>query len=515
MRIRSLSAVVLLVAAAGVSAEVRKTIRNEQTFSLAAGGSFVLENGSGNIDIIGTDVQQVEAKITAVITAPNEAALEEARRLSGLLVGGTPQSRIVRTGFSGTRKQEWTAKIHWYVRVPRNAHVRVLAASDGHINIKNLNGNAFVKNFRGNVSVENVLGTTSVDSINGTIGYATLRPRGNVTLQSVNGHVRAMVGGDGDFRWNAQTVQGDIFTNMPARGAFFGTQFRGSVNAPGGVTLTMASFKGNIHLLAMGPLGGKTQSLRSMPATAIRAASPVVASSGPRLMRQALVKGFFNYSTPMGDVRIQQIQGDAKIFTGAGEVQLGAVSGSCFVESHGGPMQLGEILGPLTASTRAGDILVDSARRGGSISTRGGTIRLLYTSGATRLVSGGGDVVVRQAAAPIHAETASGDISITLDPASLKESVDARTGKGNIVLHVPRRFGADVDATIVTSDPEADVIFSEITGLSVRREQVGGQTRVRATGKINGGGERVVLHAAGGDIRIVTGTVSPTVVAPR
>lgn len=515
MKTRFTFAAAALFCAATLSADVQRTIRNEQTFSLAPGGSFVLENGSGNIDIVGADVPQVEAKITAIVTAPNVAALEEARRISGLLVGGTPQSRIVRTGFTGTKSQQWSARIHWNVRVPRSAHVRVIATSAGHIKITNLLGNAFVKNFSGNVSVENVLGSTQVDTINGSISYSTPRPRGNVTLRSVNGNVQASVAGDGDFRWNADTVRGDILTNMAPRGAFFGTQFRGSINAPGGVTITTASFNGNINLYALGPLAGKTQSLRKMPATDIRAASPVVAANGPRVLRHALVKGLFSHRTTMGDIRVQEIQGDARIFTGAGEVQLGSVTGSCVVESHGGPMQLGEILGTLTASTRAGDILVDSARRGGNISTRGGTIRVLYTSGPTRLASGGGDIVVRQAAAPIDAETASGDVSITIDAVSKSERVQARTGKGNIILHVGRQFGADVDATIVTNDPLADTIISEIPGLTIRREQVAGQSRLRATGKINGGGERVVLYAVGGDIRITTGTVSPTVVTPR
>ena len=515
MKSRFAFAAAVLLSAVSLSADVDRTIRAEQKFSLAPGGSFVLENGAGNIDVVGADVTQVEAKITAVITAPNTQALDEARRLSGLLVGGTPQSRVVRTGFTGRKSQNWNAKINWEVRVPRSAHVRVIASGGGHIKVSNLLGGVLVKNFSGNVSVTNVLGTTLVDSVNGAIVYNTARPRGNVTLRTVNGHVTASVAGDGDFRWNADTVRGDILTNMAPRGAFFGTQFRGSINAPGGITLTTASFNGNINLYALGPLAGKTQSLRKMPATVVRASSPVVAANGPRVLRRALITGRFTHSTTMGDIRIQEIQGEANIFTGAGEVQLGAVSGACNVESHGGPIHLGEILGPLTASTRAGDILVDSARRGGTISTQGGTIRLLYTSGPTRLVSGGGDIVVRQAAAAVNAETTSGDVSITIDAASKSEKVDARTGKGNIILHVGRQFGADVDATIVTGDPQADTILSAIPGLTIRREQIAGQTRVRATGKINGGGERVVLHAVGGDIRITTGTVSPTVVAPR
>jgi hypothetical protein len=43
----------------------------------------------------------------------------------------------------------------------------------------------------------------------------------------------------------------------------------------------------------------------------------------------------------------------------------------------------------------------------------------------------------------------------------------------------------------------------------VRREQVGNKTRIRATGKINGGGERVELYAEEGDIHISAQNIAP------
>jgi hypothetical protein len=174
------------------------------------------------------------------------------------------------------------------------------------------------------------------------------------------------------------------------------------------------------------------------------------------------------------------------------------------------------MMGILTASTRAGDILVDSTRRGGTISTEGGTISLLYTGGPTRLISGGGDITVRQAAAPITAETTSGDIAITIDSTSKTETIDAKTGKGNVIVNVPPKFRGEIDATIITKDANADTIVSDLPGLSISREQMpGGLTRIHATGKINGGGEKVVLQATSGDIRISTGRVAPTLVKPR
>lgn len=521
MKTRALIAVMLFSVAGASFAQVRKVVRVEQKYAVNRDGSFVLENPTGNIEVVGADIPHIEAKIAMIFVAANEAALEEAQKFAEIIPGGDEKTRRVRTVVATQRGKQWNVTLHWNVRVPKSLNVRVTSEWSDRIRVNNVHGNVYVKNFNGNVALDNVTASTFAESVNGSIIYSTPRPRGNVVLSTVNGHVTASVAPNADFRWIAETGMGDIRTNLPARGSLVGTTFRGSVNAPGGPTITTHSLMGNIHLLGTGSSSTNSVSLRSMPAILVRpprAGSPVMtsqASDGPRGVRRGTVQGLFTYATNIGDVRVQEIRGSTEIFTGAGEVVLGSVTGAASVKSAGGPLQLGEILGILTASTRAGDILVDSTRRGGTIETQGGTIRLLYTSGPTRLISGGGDITVRQAAAPIHAETASGDIAITIDALSKTETIDAKTSKGNVVLTVPATFRADIDATILTSTPDTDTIASDLPGLSISREQVAGKTRVRATGKINGGGEKVTLSATDGDIRITSGRVGPTVVRPR
>ena len=152
------------------------------------------------------------------------------------------------------------------------------------------------------------------------------------------------------------------------------------------------------------------------------------------------------------------------------------------------------------------DVVVQQASEGGTIRTGGGIIRLLNTSGPTRLYSGGGDIIVNTSA-PVTAETRSGDITVTLDRGAKSQRITAKTAKGNILLNVGPGFGADVEATVLTSDPNTNTIRSDFAqGLSVQRDQVGNKTRIRATGKINGGGERVELTAEDGGIQITSGT---------
>ena len=66
----------------------------------------------------------------------------------------------------------------------------------------------------------------------------------------------------------------------------------------------------------------------------------------------------------------------------------------------------------------------------------------------------------------------------------------------------------------MTSDPDSNAIHSDFN-LTIRRDRVGNRTRVRATGKVNGGGERVELYAEDGDIHITTQSAAPvTVMTP-
>jgi DUF4097 and DUF4098 domain-containing protein YvlB len=495
------------------AAPVKKTFRARQKFDVQAGGTFVLDNAVGNVQIVGTDKAATEAVVTRTIMGADADAVEEGRKNTVYLIGGDAKTRVARTVVTGRTKQ-WDANVLWQVNVPRGVAVRVVSRS-GEIVVRDVLGNIFVQNVNGTVLLENVAAGAVVESANGSIIYNATHPRANARLTSINGNITVTLAPNADFRWIAESLKGDIRTNFPARGKFINTTFHANVNAPAGPVLQTMSITGSIHLLTTGTSPQQAQSLKRPRADNV-VPTPMMSNVNATPPKPEFANGVYKYVTNIGDVRIPEIPGNAEILTGAGKVQLGAVSGNARVTSHGGPLQFGEILGVINATTRAGDILVDSARRGGLLSTKGGTIRLLYTSGPTRLESGGGDIIVRQAAAPIQAETRSGDISITVDPNVKTENINATTMKGNILLNVPPRFAADIEAMIETYDPNADTIESDIPGLSIARQPIdGGRTRIRATGKINGGGERITLQAVGGDIRITTVTAGPTVVAPK
>jgi hypothetical protein len=227
-----------------------------------------------------------------------------------------------------------------------------------------------------------------------------------------------------------------------------------------------------------------------------------------------VVTGRFVFRQRVADIQIGEARGPLEVYTGAGVIDLGTVFGECNATSQGGPISIADAMANVVAHTTGGDILIRSARVGGTITTDGGLVKVQYTGGPTTLKSGGGDIIVSKAGGPIDAETRSGDINVTVDPNHRTQRISAHTARGNVTVNLSPRFAADIDATVLTSDNDADAIYSDFPGLQIRKEQAGAKTKVRATGKINGGGDRVELYAEEGTIHISSSLVPVKAAVP-
>jgi len=475
-----------------------------QEWTLAPGGALEVNNAFGNVEVVGSDEPNVAAIVTKTIIGVDAKALDEGDDQTELRVGGDDRLRIVNTINPLGRNPRWSSTVDYVLRVPRAVHVTVKASTAGQIRVAGVRGNVVVTTFSGRVVLDNVIGAATVENTNGSILFVSDRPTSNADLTSVNGDVIIVVPPTANFQWLAESLRGDIRSTIPVRGEIMGTAFHGNVNAPGGPTLRTRTMLGAAVLLNRGSQPPQAVALSEQKQWPVK-----MVSDAPRQMQaapQQLVQGRFDWKGTT-DLNVAEVRGDAFIETSAGEVRLGTVFGVCNVRSGGGPLHLGEIHGSLIAITLAGEITVDAARMGGNINTAGGIVRVLYTGGPTALHSGGGDIIVSQAVSSVTATTRSGDINLTMDWSTKTETIIAKTSKGGVTLNINPRFGAMIDATVVTSDPDTDTIKSEFPGLSIQKEQIaGGKTRIRATGKINGGGERVELSAEDGGIRIISQT---------
>ncbi len=497
---------VALAAQAGVKTSERVI----HEMSIAPLGSFWIDNPLGAIDVTGSDIERVSVTAVRTVYAADRSALDDARENCVISWEGDDKVRLVRTLVRPVLNGRCT--VEYTVQLPRSSDVKI-AARAGDVRVRNMNGSVTVKSFTGTVLLSGVTGASAIDIVNGHVVYDFLRnPISNAQAVVVNGDIDVFVPADANFEWTANTLAGDLLTTMPVRGSVASGIFHGHFNAPGGPTINTSALLGRVRIMSRGTNIAQARSVRvprgqvvTPPASEVK--QPVAKVQTP------IIHGAFTYtdSEAVMDVSIGEVRGNATIATQAGSIELGVVYGDCNVSTKGGPINLGEIMGALQASTGAGDILIRAARLGGDIQTGGGIMRLLYTGGPTTLTSTvGGDIVVRQAAGPIVAQTPSGDINLTVDPTIRTQRMEARTAKGNITLNVSQRFAADIDAIVMTSDPDANAIHSDFPSLTVRREQVaGGRTRIHLTGKINGGGDRVELYADNGDITISTGAQAP------
>jgi DUF4097 and DUF4098 domain-containing protein YvlB len=493
---RSIVVVSLLAALPAMAGDLTYGEKTRREIPMYIGGTFILENTAGDIDVVGTDESKVVLVAEKIVRGPDKSAVDEGREQTQIAVGGDARMRRVRTLVPNLRNG-WVSGINYTVRVPRTVQLKITSLAASHIHVSGMVSNVSIKGTTGVVTIDDVTGPVFVETANGNVVFnAPAKGMADAQLVSINGNVEARAPAATKLQWIALVVAGEARTTFPVTPSLIGDRFVANVNGGGSPTIVTQSFNGNVALLQNG-----TQY------AAGRAVRPPMASSSPSIqpdqnLERQTINGFLRWYVSRGNIIVGQIHGAAEIGTGAGEIQLGTVFGPCQIKSGGGPLTLGQIIGELFAKTEAGDVNVETINHGGTIQTGGGIIRLNSATGSTRLTSGGGDIVVRRADGPISAETQSGDISITLEPSSKTEKVTAKTAKGNVVLYVGPAFSAEIDATVITSDPDTNRILSDLPGLSFRREQIGGKTKIRATGKVNGGGGRIELYAEDGGIQI-------------
>jgi DUF4097 and DUF4098 domain-containing protein YvlB len=509
--VRTVIAVAVLLSSTQLfGASFATSSRLVREFPIDPAGSVWIDNPFGSIDVVGGDGNVISVTADRTLTAPDTVTLKEASDAVTLSFEGDTKVRLIRTLLPPMRNVRWVVAVNYVVRVPRGVNVKIGGSKSAeHIRVSNVNGSVTINGFSGTVIMEGVVGASVVNMVNGRIIYDyTQKPVSRAQVQAVNADIDIWLPANSNFEWIANTINGDMLSTFNVKaGRFTGSVFHGAVGS-GGITINTESMMGHVAILAKGSSLADAQSIR-MNDPAHPAGPGDVLRQPAKKIQMPFVNGDFVFAASVADVVVGEVRGNARVETGAGEVELGAVFGQCNVTSLGGPLNLGDIMGSLFAHTGAGDIIVRAARMGGQVTTDGGLVRVIYAGGRMTLRSGGGDIIVRQFSSFMDAETSSGDVTLTADPAQKTIKAIARTLQGNIILNVSPRFAADIDATILTSDPDVNEMHIDFNGISIRREQVGNKTRIRATGKINGGGERIELYAEEGDIHISAQNVTP------
>ncbi len=202
----------------------------------------------------------------------------------------------------------------------------------------------------------------------------------------------------------------------------------------------------------------------------------------------------------------------ARIETQGGRISVGNVAGTLRADTAGGHVMIGDIAGDAIVRTGGGQIHAGHIAGTASLDSGGGNIQIESPGSSVTADAAGGSLTVRQAGAPLQIKATDSDITAWLsaqkglrsaaDSASTtsRQSSQLSSTGGDIVLYLPRKLAATIDATIdqaigrqIAADPSLPLKISA-------RDSLGGGRILHCAAQLNGGGEVVHLRTTAGNI---------------
>jgi TonB family protein len=218
------------------------------------------------------------------------------------------------------------------------------------------------------------------------------------------------------------------------------------------------------------------------------------------------VSGDLNAFTAGGHINAGNIAGDAQLHSGGGHIRAGQIHGRADLETDGGNITVGQAGSLVSVRTGGGQIDFGEVRGSVRAQTGGGGIRIMYVSGPLEVESSAGSICLTRVAGTVRAATAGGTIRAWINPDApssggavhLAGASQLTSGKGDIVVFLPRNLAADIDAT-VESGGERRIEADPALDLAV---QVPAHGPAHASAKLNGGGPPLKLRTISGTIRL-------------
>lgn len=150
--------------------------------------------------------------------------------------------------------------------------------------------------------------------------------------------------------------------------------------------------------------------------------------------------------------------------------------------------------GRVEADTGDGRVAVHDIAGDLKVRTGDGSIRLEHVSGAIDAASGDGSVDIDGAITTLKVRSGDGRMRLRTSTPVATGPWEVATGDGTVVVEVPDRFGAELDA--LTGDGRVRVDGVEFSGDLDRHD------RSRARGRLGAGGARITIRSGDGGITV-------------
>lgn len=181
----------------------RETV--EETRSLAANGTFRLENTNGRVTISTWDEPRVR------IEAEKAAGSRHSLRNLEVVVKGEGDEVTVETRQPRVHWLGHSSKVDYRVSLPRHARISVRSVN-GRVEVDGVEGRVEAKTVNGSVELTHVAGEVEASTVNGSVTARLdrLDPESRNEIDTTNGAVRLTLPRDADADIEARTVNGSI-----------------------------------------------------------------------------------------------------------------------------------------------------------------------------------------------------------------------------------------------------------------------------------------------------------------
>lgn len=286
-------------------------------------------------------------------------------------------------------------------------------------------------------------------------------------------------------------------------GGWDGYHVRFDISVPSDFNIEMKTSGGDLEVTGMinGRIDGSTSGgdirLESVTGT-------VDMSTSGGDIKVGDIKGNAELNTSGGDIDLKSVDGEADVKTSGGDIRVDRVGKRLDAHTSGGDITIGEVGGEANVSTSGGDVKVKKVSGNAKMKTSGGDINLFGASGTVEASTSGGDIELENITGSIDARTSGGTIKAELRPSGKGDS-ELRSAGGDIRLAVPENSKVTIEALIriegrwgsrrsrydIRSDFKADTY-----------EKDDNMDEIRATFKLNGGGEKIYLTTSNSNIII-------------
>jgi len=212
---------------------------------------------------------------------------------------------------------------------------------------------------------------------------------------------------------------------------------------------------------------------------------------GPRVRVRAWIPREFSVDirSNSGPVRIQDIGGRVRIRTRDAGVEVRGVSGPVKLRVVNGSVEIEEVTGDLQVSSSDGPIQIAWITGDVEARTTVGPIEMHHVDGEVTAKTLDGSIELAQVRGPIIARTERGSVRAGF---SGKPAGSLETERGSIDVVIPTDSAADLDARATRGDVVLDA------AIDLNGEEADGFV----VGKINGGGELLLLRTSRGRIHL-------------